>query len=614
MFQSRSVVGVARIEVVARGKSDRHVLARLASSSWSQRLAIVLVIFFHHFYSPSLAAGACPAGPLVLGTGETLVIWEDCDIGGGITMSGNALLIVSDSSLIVRGDILLNDQAVMYVQRATLSVDNEHNLHHEIRTLGSSTLWLHETAFRSRLSGQGSFVMAHFSEDQATTIYSSSSAHVDSGWLISRMGGQSKLLSVASTLLPSEVVLSEQATVRLQDNVDTAAWLEMPAGARALMFLPDQTAGTYSYRFGRNTAGVEGIDYDIQIVDSNARLHLGSSPASQLVVVGRGDGPGLDGEISIGYVISGAADPETISGLRPGYQFFTHLTHQARNLYLINVDVDPVGWNIYVSANPAPVTISDSVLNEVAAYPGGQVEVEDSVLQWAVLGSLGLGSSLVVRDSHIFSLAVHADGDGRIEVRDSFVHGSALEALDDSQVRVVGGLLLPNGNQDPCDFEEGLAGPGIPLCNPFLQPGEVPQIVTADNGEVLIEGSPPPLLTDLHLVGWGDPEQISGPELFTYTVQTGNAGPDDATGVTVVFKTPPQAVVDSFSPECTQVGSDVTCTVGDLPVFVGSDLLSVTYQVVSPTSPILGDITVSGNEADPTPSNHHLRLTTTVLP
>jgi hypothetical protein len=71
--------------------------------------------------------------------------------------------------------------------------------------------------------------------------------------------------------------------------------------------------------------------------------------------------------------------------------------------------------------------------------------------------------------------------------------------------------------------------------------------------------------------------------------------------------------VDSFSPACSLVGSDVICTIGNLPRQTGSALHSVTYQALV-ALPIIGHVTVTGNEADPDPSNHYLRFTTTVTP
>jgi hypothetical protein len=378
--------------------------------------------------------------------------------------------------------------------------------------------------------------------------------------------------------------------------------------------LPDQTAGPYSFAFGRSTPGVVGVGYDVRIVDSPVRLGVTSTPGSHLLVVGRGQGPGDSGEIAVGYLMPGTTSPETISGLRPGYQAFTRLTHQSRNLILYNVELDPIGWSVYVSGSLAPVTIRDSILNEVAAFPGGKVEVERSILQWAVLGSTGAGSSLVVRDSHIYSQVIHSKGDGRIELHDSIVHGSVVEALDDSTILLSGGLMVPSGDVDPCHFGSGLTPSGVPLCNPFVAPGVLPLITTGGNGQVLQEGEPPSALTDMHLVGFPEPPSVAVGDTFTYNVQTGNAGPDPATGVFVRLRTPIQARVESFPPSCALAGRDVICGIGNLPVFGASEWLLVTYRALSGLSPANGEATVFSDQVDSDPANHTVRLTTVIVP
>src|SRR5882672_6558163 len=153
--------------------------------------------------------------------------------------------------------------------------------------------------------------------------------------------------------------------------------------------------------------------------------------------------------------MTGTIFPETISGIRPGYQAYTRLAHQGRNLTLYNTEVDPIGWNIWIGVSPALVTIRDCILNEVGAW-GGSVEIQQSILQWAVVGSTGPGSSVVVRDSDLYSQALYAAVGGHIDVIDSTVHGSPLQALDGSAIHVSGGMLTANPTVNQCSLQAGL--------------------------------------------------------------------------------------------------------------------------------------------------------------
>jgi hypothetical protein len=440
-----------------------------------------------------------------------------------------------------------------------------------------------------------------------------SSLSVTNSWVLGGVSNAGQVLLNSASNFPTEIIPSSQATVRIENQSQTSIWMPFDFGSRAMLFLPDQTTGPYSFDFGRRTPGVVNVGWDLSIANSQVRLGVSSMPWSDVTVIGRGKGfaPAGSGEIAIGYWLTGSIFPETISGLRPGYQAFTRLAHQGRNLTLYNTEVDPIGWNIWIGVSPALVTIRDCILNEVGAW-GGSVEIQQSILQWAVLGSQGPGSKVVVRDSDLYSQALYAALGGQIEVRDSTIHGSPLQALDGSSLRVTNSVLMANGSADPCTLRDGLTTADVPLCDPFIAPNAMPTVTRVGSGIVTIDGVPPAATTDMHVVGWTEPEPVAAGGLFTYHAQTGNAGPDPATGVRLRFQTPPQATVDSFSPGCSLSGRYVTCNVGNLPVFGGSNWVTVTYRATLALSPAVGEVTVVSDQFDPDPSNHVLRLTNTI--
>jgi hypothetical protein len=567
------------------------------------------------FAPPSLAADApnCPSNGITLADGQTLVIQGDCRVQGDITVQGTGALVVTESRFILTGNLTVRGAALAFIDRSEFTVDNRFSQEFSVDTSGMATLWLNKTIFHSSTKTDSNYFMLMLTRENARLWIIESSLSVTNSWVLGGVSNSAQVVLSSASNLPTEIIPSNQATIRIENQSQTSLWMPFDFGARAMVFLPDQTTGPYSFEFGRRTPGVVNVPWDITIANSIVRLGVSSMPWSDVTIVGRGKGfaPAGSGEIAVGYWLTGSIFPETISGLRPGYQAYTRLAHQGRNLTLYNTEVDPIGWNIWIGVSPATVTIRDSILNEVGAW-GGTVEIQQSVLQWAVLGSTGPGSRVVVRDSDLYSQSLYAALGGRIEVRDSTIHGSPLQALDGSAVQVTNSLLVPNGPTNPCTLREGLTSSGVPICDPFIPPDAMPAATRVGTGTVTIDGTPPAARTDMQVVGWADPEPVAAGGLFTYHAQTGNAGPDPATNVRVRFTTPPQATVDSVSPGCSVSGSYVTCNVGNLPLFGGSNWLTVTYRATIALSPLVGEVTVFSDQFDPEPANHFLRYTNTI--
>lgn len=564
------------------------------------------------FGSPAAAFAQCPTGGVSLSTGQSLIVTGDCAVNGNITLSGTSLLLVSDSRFVLRGDLNVGGNGVVIVYRSDFIVDNEFTNQFGIDLSGAALLWFHLTNFQASQNTDGNYFVTLEGRNTSRLWVTDSAVDTDHSWMLSRFLDSSNVILSNSRNFPSEITVEDQTTTRIQGGSITAMWLPFDAGQRGTMLLPDQSAGHYSFEFGRRTAGVVGIGYDVTIVNSLVRLGVNSRPASQAVIIGRGKpNPSGGGEISIGYSMDDVVTPQTVSGLRPGYQAFTQLTHQNRQLILFNVDLDPVAWSVWVAESTATVTIVDSILNEVVSW-GGPVEVDRSITQWAVLGAIGPTANVVVRNSSIHSQLVYATLGGEVQIHDSIVHGSPLSANADSLVQITGGAMKQSGAADPCDLHGGLTDSYVPLCNPFVPPGLDSTIRTGGNGQVIIDPTPPAATADLHLVGWTEPTSVAVGGTFAYHLQTGNAGPDPATGVAVHIKTPLVATVESFPASCALSGRDVVCPIGNLPVFVPSDVLVITYRVALGLTPVVGEATVRTDQFDPDWSNHLVRITTTV--
>ena len=120
--------------------------------------------------------------------------------------------------------------------------------------------------------------------------------------------------------------------------------------------------------------------------------------------------------------------------------------------------------------------------------------------------------------------------------------------------------------------------------------------------------------TDLSVTQSDTPDPVNVASPLSYTITVSNAGPDDATGVTLTDTLPAGVTFLSATSSqgvCTQVAGIVTCAVGDLAA--GSNA-TVNIVVSAPfaTGSISNSATVNGNETDPVAGNNSAIEFTTV--
>jgi len=120
--------------------------------------------------------------------------------------------------------------------------------------------------------------------------------------------------------------------------------------------------------------------------------------------------------------------------------------------------------------------------------------------------------------------------------------------------------------------------------------------------------------TELSVSQSDTPDPVNVVSSLAYSLTVSNAGPDDATGVTLIDTLPAGVVFGSASASqgsCSEAGGVVTCLLGNLPAATAVD---VNIVVTSPfsTGTISNSALVNGNETDPIPANNQSIEATTV--
>jgi uncharacterized repeat protein (TIGR01451 family) len=122
-------------------------------------------------------------------------------------------------------------------------------------------------------------------------------------------------------------------------------------------------------------------------------------------------------------------------------------------------------------------------------------------------------------------------------------------------------------------------------------------------------------VADLGINLFDVPDPVVHGMALSYVAVMTNAGPSDATGLTLTDVLPPDvAFVSSVPgpPTCTLAGATLTCDVGTLTAG-GTTSVTIHVQAVAPPgSTVLNTATVSANEADPNPADNSATATTTV--
>jgi hypothetical protein len=456
-------------------------------------LAAILAISWLSLAAPPLstaamAAGTCPASGISSSSGA-IDLAANCKVAGNITLSGTASLTMTGAVLKVKGNIVLNDQAQLTVTNGGLTFPQTSFGQYSVSLNNSSNLSLNNSTFVTTGILNNHFTLAINAYNTSIVDFESSTlAWTGGSWLLGNFYDQSKLIVNSSTNVPTEIYPFDSSQISVSNSTYATLYLDFIAGSSGTINVPKQDAqGNFNFVFGNSP----GFNYSINMIASKTRLGLESHPNSTMIVNGGGAGSTTDVPMQFSYYVENNTAPVSINGLHVGSDTTRQFTDQGRNLSLNHVNLNPVSWAVYVTqSNGFPVTVSNSKINEIAAFTNGLVNISSSILQLAQTAAVGPGSKMNITSTQIWSQGIQAQNGGQVSITYSAIHGNDISAAGTgSSIGMSNVLEYRNGSASMSCAQNPATGytpnnNGVPLCNPQNPLGQCSQVSTSGAGTV----------------------------------------------------------------------------------------------------------------------------------
>ncbi len=470
-----------------------QVLTISSSSARAKKatLASILAISWRCLVAPlstaALAADTCPAIGISSSSGA-INLTSNCQVVGDIILSGTASLTMTGAVLTVQGNIVLNDQAQLTVTNGGLTFPQTGFSQYAMSLNNSAHLTMNNSSFVTNGTFQNNFTMVLDAYNTSVVDFESSILSTAGSWLLGNFHDQSQLTVNSSTDLPTEIYPFDSAQISGSNSKFAGLWLEFLPESNATVNVPQHDRyGNFNFDFGKSP----GFNYSVHLASSGARLGLNSHPNSNMTVNGSGTAGTNDIDIVIGYYVENNTAKVSISGLNVGSDVTRQFTDQMRTLSLNHVNLNPISWQVYVrQSNGFPVTVSNSKINEIAAFTNGLVNISNSVLQIAVAGAVGPGSQMNITGTRIWSNEILALSGGKVSIAYSQINGNHISAagtgssISMSNVAEYknGSLSLPCTPAPATGYTPNING--VPLCNPQNPLGQCSQVSTQSGGVV----------------------------------------------------------------------------------------------------------------------------------
>lgn len=410
-------------------------------------------------------------GDLIITENRAIVTSETI---ASLTVKGNAILTIDytatpENSFVVKGNVLLQDNAQLIIlgnknlMNDAFVIANEFSSQYTLTTKDNSLIKLENIGLRTQtgtVAEKGNIYMSYDALDNSSMIIDGAKLDNESSWLLGNFRNKSKLAITNSVYIPTEIYLNDSCSVSINGaDTQTGLWMALTSGAHTVQ-LPNVSTNSWSWTAGKNLGA--GVNWSLSVINSHPGLGVQLFPNASASITGNNVAPG---EVAISYFVSN--NNETINDLKIGLQNGIIVPNR---LSLTNVRLGPIAWQIY-SLTSASLTINNSTINEIGIVGDGNVTVNNSLLQLAVLACYGQNSSLTVNNSDVWNQSIETNSNGKITFTNCDIYGSQFVTRSaQSAIAINGGSFK---NNPPIDRSKTFVDiiSGYPNYNPFSAPG-----------------------------------------------------------------------------------------------------------------------------------------------
>ena len=413
-----------------------------------------------------------------------------CTLTGDLGLTDSARLHVSNSSsFTVAGSIRLTGMASLKVTGSTFIIPNTRVYQYRITAYNSASLEITDSELVTTSGTIQSSVPMDYSghENSSFTITNS---HLDSAksWLLCQTV-HSATLTTSEANYPNEVYLHHTSTVNIGPGANHVVWLDFPRDMTGVFKNVPNTLRNSFFSFGRTTTAPSSTNagYQLNINGGTANLSVRSYPGSS-VTIENPPGPVTDyAPFAIGLYLSSEDGGSTLPRLEgeraDGAGTSLSLSTTNRTLNLNNARLSRFPWHIYPDGLGSPVTINDSLINEVAALSQGPISplkttviVNDAIFQFSLIAALSPETEVAVNTSEIHSQTILTHNNAVTTIKDSTIYGALIQAMSTSRIYLLNNLLTTNPPYIP-DVENGH--------NPLVAANAPVRYITSEMGAII---------------------------------------------------------------------------------------------------------------------------------
>lgn len=369
------------------------------------------------------------------------VLTGNWTLHGDLTLGGDAHITFRNAHVNLDGNLFLSGNAVLSIEDNSLfNLAQKRSDQYRMEAKENSTLKIADSEFQTN-GGTADvlFYSVFIASDDASLILHNAHLDMKRNWFLGNFKDRAKLVSVNARDLPNEIYPADASTIQIEGKDTKAAiWLAIGKNQFAIFDDLPNTSQPYTWSFGRGQPAKTNVKYALEIKDAPVLIAVQSASGSDIKIVDN------KAPISIGYILDGSTEPEVVNGLDGGTERTNLTITSGRKITIINSLIG--GWQFYVTHSSQPITLTNSTINESATMDGGTIYAKNCKFLYGALGAVGKGAKFEADTSDIRSFSILSNNDGVVKIQNSTIHGSTIQASDDSRIILLNNDITTNAN------------------------------------------------------------------------------------------------------------------------------------------------------------------------